>query len=186
MSEHALRRHQAQGLCYQRKTCAEQHLLSPIFTPNRGNQPRDDDISEGSSCDSRQGDLPSPPRKRAFLMERVAIPTHDIDFVSRQIGPLFEEASAHDSTDNSSADECGANYDSDSSAQDFGEEDIFMGGLPQAKVAIGNSPDKTMRDNFRECVEDAKKNFLPFTKEEITAVRLLHTLKAKQAPMNSL
>ena len=138
MSQHALGRHQAQSLCcINALPWAEQQLLSPISKPHRGNQPSDDDLSVDSSWNSPQGAMPSPPHKQAFLMERVAIPTHDMDFVTRQtwalVGPMFDEASAHDSSDDSSASDYGANRNSDPNTQDSGKRTCLWADYPEQK-----------------------------------------------------
>ena len=185
LSQNALRRHQAQGYCHQRKQLAEQQMLSPVTTPRVGNQPIDYSFSPEGYFDSPTRSLPSPPRKRAFLLENITITTHDMDYVTREIGPMLDEASAYDSSESSLADDFGANYDSDQSTQTSEEEAMFLGGLPKVEVATSNSPDTTMRDSFREYVKHARKNFLSFTEEEKSAVGLLHTLKAKKAPMNA-
>ena len=48
------------------------------------------------------------------------------------------------------------------------------------QVDTNQGPNTWIRDQFQECVEGHVGNFLPFTKAEITAIKLLDTLKKRR------
>jgi hypothetical protein len=53
------------------------------------------------------------------------------------------------------------------------------------EVDTNQGPNTWIRDQFQEYVSGHVGNFLPFTKAEITAIKLMDTLKLKKAPLNA-
>ena len=80
-----------------------------------------------------------------------------------------EEGVAEEEDDGNEAQE-----DDPNEAQEAEDEDASAGG-----------PDTYIRDQFREYCDTAKEENLPFTKEEITAIRLMKTLHDKKASLNT-
>ena len=61
---------------------------------------------------------------------------------------------------------------------------------PESPDSGGNSPETTgpdtwIRGQFIEYCDMAHRTFIPFTQDQIRSIKLLHLLKAKNAPMNS-
>ena len=67
----------------------------------------------------------------------------------------------------------------DDEGEDEEEED--MDGKPHGKPL----PISNMIEEFREYCDAYPRTFLPFTREQITSIRLLATLKMKKAPLNT-
>ncbi|MCA1800788.1 MAG: hypothetical protein LC650_05795, partial [Actinobacteria bacterium] len=69
------------------------------------------------------------------------------------------------------------------------QQDVLQGMLDEDynnDRIINANPNTTMRDNFRKFCAVAKEHYNPqLTKNQQTAVKLLHTLKEKKAPLNT-
>ena len=203
MSKNALTRHQAQGICHERQLAMQQERFPPSTPPVVETVLNNYEDDNSYSSDDMLPCPPSPPAKRAVFLRDVAdIPAHDVDKVTMQIGPLFADTNSSESeeegTSNKYASYAGGfkAYEASSDAShdslandDYSEEDtMFMGENNKelgANAPIPTGPDHSMRDGFREYVAYAKTNFAELTKEEKSAIRILHILKSKNAPMNA-
>ena len=196
-SRRALTQHQAHGLCAKAKTKAEDGNNSSVSSMSLAS---DGDKIGGTADDLSTMphlSIPNPPQKLpAGLLEIQGIDEQDFDDVAFQMdgyldneeGQSFSESEEGETdylkwaqdlglapvNSDSEADSRANESDSGQSRQDSG-----------AKVAPNEGPDSSIRDQFREFCEHAKRHFLAFTEDEIIAIRLLHTLKLKQAPLNA-
>ena len=203
MSKNALTRHQGQGICHERQLAMQQERFPPSTPPVVETVLNNYEDDNSYSSDDMLPCPPSPPAKRAVFLRDVAdIPAHDVDKVTMQIGPLFADTNSSESeeegTSNKYASYAGGfkAYEANSDAShdslandDYSEEDtMFMGENNKelgANAPILTGPDHSMRDGFREYVAYAKTNFAELTEEEKSAIRILHILKSKNAPMNA-
>ena len=139
----------------------------------------------------------SPPRKRPkSRLDPAHIEPHDVDAITTQIGTLFEDMDGSDdeSVDNtghfdhirSKLDPKAMDQDKEASSSEEEEEDS----PPPSPVyeqteTEERAPDTWIRGQFKEHCACANENFLSFTKHEVRTIKLLHLLKAKNAPMNA-
>ena len=202
-SKHALTRHQRQGLCHERQLAEQLERFPPTSPVYAATFPENSDDDNSSIGAVMLPDPPSPPVKRLrFLRDIKDIPAHDVDIITMQIGPLLSDLNWSEDEEKETASKYDdytrgfQAYDTDSDAShdslasdDYSEEDVtFMGNDThelEENVPFNNGPDESMRDKFREYVNNAKKNFAKLTKEEESAIRILHILKSKNAPMNA-
>ena len=202
-SKHALTRHQRQGLCHERQLAEQLERFPPTSPVYAATFPENSDDDNSSIGAVMLPDPPSPPVKRLrFLRDIKDIPAHDVDIITMQIGPLLSDLNWSEDEEKETASKYDDDtrgfqaYDTDSDAShdslasdDYSEEDVtFMGNDThelEENVPFNNGPDESMRDKFREYVNNAKKNFAKLTKEEESAIRILHILKSKNAPMNA-
>ena len=145
---------------------------------------------------------PSPPEKaHVSRMEVDGIEREEVAAVSRQIGGLLadEDMDNDDSSSDSEGldhirdeeDPFGLNvaaedYSSDEYGSNLGKEDEETGANAfESGANDGNrGPDTWIRDQFKEYCDFAKKTFIPFSRDEIRSIKLLHLLKVKNSPMN--
>ena len=143
---------------------------------------------------------PSPPEKpRASRMDVDGFDNEDMVAVTRQIEQLLGDADVDDDESSIESapfdhmrDEIGVtardeDLSSDEYPEEFGQEADESGPNNSESGPTGGNPgpDTWIRDQFKEYCAFAKANFIPFGKDEIRAVRLLHLLKVKNAPMNA-
>ena len=73
----------------------------------------------------------------------------------------------------------------DATFQDSDNENGSLAEEDEQEEEDPQHPDTSLRDNFKAYCDGAKKNFLPFTKEQEHAVKLLDTLQRKKAPLDT-
>ena len=139
---------------------------------------------------------PSPPRKRfASRFEAVdGLDVHDFDAVVREFGAFEAEQGEYDENmseeSNSDSEDMNTGPDAPSTEDDSTSSGLCSdesSGAPEfgANESDNSQPDQWIRDQFRTYCADARQNFVSLTEHEVTAVRLLHLLKEKGAPMNT-
>ena len=199
----ALAKHQDSGFCAQQKNEEQLRLLTPglavVFARTPGEST---DTDEDNGPDLPYFSPPTPPRKR----QPVRIPeanAHDNNNVVMSIGAIFDaEVDAEDDEESDTSEHFGyidkesgvTGPDSDgedpfssSDEEDFDQEDQKPEGSPDpgATAKVEGGPNTYIRDQFKEYCEDANKNFIPFSNAEKAAIRCLHLLKNKNAPLNA-
>lgn len=196
MSQNSLTRHQSQSSCAARKIAAQQLKYVPP-TPNAFDETNEDDAFDVPWFP------PTPPQKPAENLRQARdIPVHEIDAVTYQITEHFDEAE----NDSSDTDSNQGKYDHIITGFDIYNNDSDTGhdSDPQDDYSTSSSmnseqsetkseentyknfgPDQTMRQKFKEYVATAKQHFLPLSADERRAIKVLHLLKQKKAPMNT-
>ena len=200
-SQHALNQHQKTGFCAKLKS---QGKAGRTFGHRQGTidneeQKQDDDCT---GIDDDMAFLPpdTPPRKKAVSrLELQAIEDHDLDAVAQQMGAMFDEDSG---SDEESLEEAPifsyfraeeAPNAANAGPKDYSSEEYSDDGMESASdlSEVGanstesNAPDTWIRDQFKEYCEEARKNFMPLSVDEVRTIRLLHLLKEKNSPMNA-
>lgn len=192
-SQNALDQHQRHGLCAIAKDGMTNGHESPPSPMSMASQ-RDDAGPPPPDDDDTMAFIPppSPPRKpRAVRIEIERIEAREIDAVTRQISGIlaandFDSLSEHSYESDDFSAESGQNNgrvgsDSSLSGDEYASDD-------QESNASGyndQGPDTTIRDQFQEYCAYAQRNFLQLTDAEQNTIKLLHTLKEKNAPMNA-
>ena len=199
----ALKKHQDSGFCAQQKNEEQLRLLTPglavVFARTPGES---SDTEEDSATDFPTFSPPTPPKKP----QPVRIPeanAHDNNNIAMSIGAIFDaEADAEVDDESEMSEHFGyidkesgvAGPDSDgedpfssSDEEDSDQEDKKPEGSPNpGGLASGKgAPNTYIRDQFKEYCEDANQNFIPFSNAERAAIKCLHLLKAKNAPLNA-
>ncbi len=199
----ALTKHQDSGFCAQLKNEEQLRLLTPglavVFARTPGES---SDTEEDNATDFPYFSPPTPPKKR----QPVHIPeanAHDNDNVAMSIGAILDaEADAEEDEESDTSENFGyidkesgvTGPDSDgedpfssSEEEDSDQEDKKPEGSPDPGgfANVKGAPNTYIRDQFKEYCEDANQNFIPFSDAEKAAIRCLHLLKAKNAPLNA-
>jgi hypothetical protein len=126
--------------------------------------------------------IPSKPKKaQANLEDDDDLDSVDMDAVAVDMQEYLDDEEMMDDVDSDDDNFlCGEDDDSDLTSPASGGPFVFEEtGHESEGVNVG------IRDQFKEYVEDHVGNFLPFSKDEVTAIKLLSVLKLKKAPINA-
>ena len=126
--------------------------------------------------------IPSKPKKaQANLEDDDDLDAVDMDAVAVDMQEYLDDEEMMDDVDSDDDNFlCGEDDDSDLTSPASGGPFVFEEtGHESEGVNVG------IRDQFKEYVEDHVGNFLPFSKDEVTAIKLLSVLKLKKAPINA-
>ena len=151
----------------------------------------EEDNATGLPCFSP----PTPPRK----WQPVHIPeanAHENNNVAMSIGAILDAEADAGNDEESDASENLGYIDEESGVVDdissfeeevSDQEDQKPEGSPDpgAVAQDEGAPNTYIRDQFKEYCEDANRNFIPFSNDEKAAIRCLHLLKSKNAPLNA-
>ena len=136
-----------------------------------------------------QNIVPRPPSKAGKnFREHVDLEAHDVDELAHHITEDLAIYKASDDEDLSSNDEDDGILEEEGEIE--GEDGYYASDSASENSYQPNSngnqePNTWIRDQFRTFCEHARQNFIAFSKEEVVAIRLLHLLKEKNAPMNA-
>ena len=189
-SQEALNKHQRFGLCAIRKSKAETHGTPTKSPMSLGSDANDAGPPLEDDSQLYLPDIPSPPRKPTVqFRQHREIPEEEVEAVVEEMRGQFQEAEYESSSDSSELQEkyeelarnLGLAADSSASASQSEISDTDSGASVQSNLL----PDTTIRDQFREYCSNANQNFVEFTEDEVTTIKLLHLLKEKHTPMNA-
>ncbi len=164
-------------------------------TPIRHKSDSDDESFEDDLLlneDHSAHNSPPPPavKQRRSIRDLHAVEQHDVDAVTHQIGAFFDDSYQDEEEEEQQAGTDSEDSDSDPEDECPILEPNYLSSDDEADYKEpehpGNKPPNTqIRDNFREYCKEAPNKFMPFTRTQITAIKLMDTLRQKKAPLNA-
>jgi len=140
--------------------------------------------NEDATKDPDQDDIGQGRRRSSRLQGfgKNATDTQSEDPDEEPNSPLDRQPFGSDSEDNDTLGDAN-HHDSDAESTNYS----LIHDDQDTDVEVDNTggPNTDMLDNFKAYCASHSANFLPFSKAEVTCVKLLHALKLKKAPLNA-
>ena len=158
-----------------------------MLPQNLENQHGNDSDDAPIPFDSPDHAGPSSPKRsnrQGSIMQQLDL--QDVQEMTVNMTFIMEDTEQFKETSKSESEDDVDMYEEYITEDDQDEESTGGDSTGSVETTPENSqPDTWIRDQFRTYCAHAKKNFAPFTAEEITTIRLLHLLNAKNTPMNA-
>ena len=178
-----LTKHQTQGPCYDQ-------LLADLEAQQK---PSKNEQSPQNLRNRRLMIPPSPPQKQDA---NVTAPRNSLQEITDQLASIF--AGEKESLEGDSGDEGDFPFHDDDKTEEsvalsYNSEKVSVPQPPEdpdedpdpGPEVNNQAPNTWIWDQFQEHVANHVGNFLPFSDEKVTAIKLMHTLKLKKAPLNA-